>query len=70
MAKGVVCDPRQNPRRPGEKKSDRIDARKLAEWLRLAILKPVYHGNAGRRALREMVRSYLRLVRSTAAWNG
>ena len=34
VARVVVCDPRQNPRLLGEKKSDRLDARKLAEWLR------------------------------------
>jgi len=65
VAKVVVCDPRQNPRHQGEKKSDRIDARKLAEWLRLGILKPVYHGNAGLRALRETARSYITLVKDT-----
>jgi hypothetical protein len=46
VAKLVVCDPRQNPRRLGEKKSDRLDPGKLAEWLRMGSLKPVYHGNA------------------------
>ncbi len=65
VAKVVVCDPRQNPHHQGEKKSDKIDARKLAEWLRLDILKPVYHGNAGLRALRELARSYLTLVKDT-----
>jgi len=58
----VVCDPRQNPRRRGEKKSDRLDARKLAEWLRLGTLKPVYHGRPQGHALRELARSYRTLV--------
>src|SRR6202142_897534 len=58
VAKLVVCDPRQNPRRRGEKKSDRLDARKLAELLRLGSLKPVYHGNALGPALQELARSY------------
>jgi len=66
VAKVVVCDPRQNPRRLGEKKSDRLDARKLAEWLRLGTLKPVYHGNALGPALRELARSYRTLVSDTA----
>ena len=58
----IVCDPRRNPRRPGEKKSDRLDARKLAEWLRLGVLKPVYHGHPAGSALRELARSYSTLV--------
>lgn len=66
VAKVVVCDPRQNPRRLGEKKSDRLDARKLAEWLRLGTLKPVYHGNPLGPALRESARSYRTLVSDTA----
>ena len=66
VAKVVVCDPRQNPRRLGEKKSDRLDARKLAEWLRLGTLKPVYHGNSLGPALKELARSYRTLVSDTA----
>src|ERR1035438_8309983 len=58
VATVVVCDPRQNARRLGEKKSDRLDARKLAEGLRMGSLKPVYHGNALVPALKELVRSY------------
>src|SRR5579872_1203838 len=65
VAKVVVCDPRQNPRRLGEKKSDRLDARKLAEGLRLGTLKPVYHGNSLGPALKELVRSYRTLVGDT-----
>jgi len=62
VAQVVVCDPRQNPRRLGEKKSDRLDARKLAELLRLGSLKPVYHGNSLGPALKELARSYRTLV--------
>ena len=40
-------------------KSDRIDARKLAELLRGNQIHPVYHGEYGLRALKELVRSYL-----------
>src|ERR1017187_2440577 len=65
VAKVLVCDPRQNPRRLGEKKSDRLDARKLAEWLRLGTLKPVYHGNSLGPALKELARSYRPLVSDT-----
>jgi hypothetical protein len=35
-------------------KSDRIDARKLADLLRLNDLEPVYHGETGVRMLREL----------------
>jgi len=59
MAQVVVCDPRRTPRRRGENKSDRIDARQLAEWLRLGTLKSVYHGQAARGALKELAKSYL-----------
>jgi transposase len=65
VAEVVVSDPRQNPRRPGEKKSDRLDARKLAEGLRLGTLKPVYHGHAEGNTLRELARSYDTLVSDT-----
>lgn len=65
VAKVVVCDARQMPRHKGEKKNDRLDARKLAEWLRLGSLKAVYHGSGSLRALRELTRSYLTLVRDT-----
>lgn len=54
MAGVVVCDPRKVHRRPGEKKSDRLDA-----------LKPVYHGHAEGNALRELARSYSTLVSDT-----
>lgn len=63
VAKIVVCDPRQNPQRKTGSKSDQVDARKLAGWLRLGILKPVYHGSPHLRTLRELARSYLCLVR-------
>src|SRR6058998_3430973 len=54
----VVCDPRKNALLKNGNKSDRIDARKLAEMLRLDNLKPVYHGETGVRMLRELARSY------------
>jgi len=55
----VVCDPRQNALLKVGNKSDRIDARKLAELLYLNKLKSVYHGEHGVRTLKELVRSYL-----------
>jgi hypothetical protein len=39
-------------------KSDKVDARKLAEWLRGGLLRAVYHGENGLRTLRELARSY------------
>jgi transposase len=41
----VVCDPRKNAPLTDGSKSDRIDARKLAELLRGNQLRPVYHGD-------------------------
>ena len=55
----VVCDPRKNALLKAGNKSDRIDARKLAELLRSKLLRSVYHGEHGVRALKELSRSYL-----------
>ena len=43
----VVCNPRKNALLKDGNKSDRIDARKLAELLRGNQLKSVYHGETG-----------------------
>jgi transposase len=59
----VVCNPRKNALLKYSNKSDRSDARKLADRLRLNDLKPVYHGETGMRILRELARSYLNLVK-------
>jgi transposase len=59
----VVCNPRKNALLKDGNKSDRIDARKLAELLRIDHLKPVYHGETGIRMLRELSRSYLTIVK-------
>src|SRR5713101_4611939 len=58
----VVCDPRKNALLKDGSKSDRIDARKLAEMLRTNQLKPVYHGEHGLRTLKELGRSYLTIT--------
>ncbi len=63
VRKIVVCDPRRNALLKEGNKSDRIDARKLAELLYLNKLKPVYHGEHGVRALKELVRSYLTITK-------
>ena len=59
----LVCNPRKIPLLKQGNKSDKIDARKLAERLRLHDLKPVYHGETGIRMLRELARSYLTVVK-------
>jgi hypothetical protein len=51
-----VCDPRRNALLKEGKKSDRIDARKLAELLRANLRRSVYHGERGLRAVKELVR--------------
>ena len=55
----VVCEPRKNARLKEANKSDKIDARKLADLLRGGYLRSVYHGENGLRALKELARSYL-----------
>ena len=59
VTKMVVCNPRRNALLKEGSKSDRIDARKLADLLYLNKLKAVYHGEHGVRTLKELVRSYL-----------
>jgi transposase len=59
----VVCDPRKAALMKDGNKSDRIDARKLAELLRTNQLKSVYHGEHGVRTLKELGRSYLTLTK-------
>jgi transposase len=58
----IVCDPRKNRLLHDGNKSDRVDARKLAQLLRAGLLSPVYHGEHGTRDLKELVRSYEYLV--------
>jgi Transposase len=54
----LVCNPRRNALLKEGSKSDKVDARKLAELLRAGLLRPVYHGENGLRTLRELVHSY------------
>jgi hypothetical protein len=61
----LVCDPRKNALIKSGNKSDRIDPRKLADLLYLDKLHPVFHGETGNRALKELARSYLALTRDT-----
>src|SRR6202166_5406016 len=62
----VVCNPRKNALLKHGNKSDKIDARKLADLLRLNDLEPVYHGETGVRMLRELARSYLTIVKDVS----
>ena len=55
----MVCNPPKNALIKHGNKSDRIDARKLADLLRLNDLEPVCHSETGVRMLRELDRSYL-----------
>jgi len=60
----VVCNPRKNALLKDGNKSDRVDARKLADLLRGNYLKPVYHGEHGLRMLKELSRLSDRQQRS------
>ena len=59
VSKLVVCDPRKNALLQEGNKSDKIEARKLADRLRGGYLRSVYHGENGLRTLKELARSYL-----------
>jgi transposase len=63
VAQLVDCNPRKNALLKAGNKSDRIDARKLAELLRGNLLQSVYHGETGVRTLRELARGYLTTVK-------
>ena len=62
----VVCNPRRNALLKEGNKSDKVDARKLAELLRAGLLRAVYHGENGLRTLRELARSYLTVSKDQA----
>ena len=59
VRKVTVSNPRKNALLQSGNKSDRIDARKLAELLRNGSLSALYHGEKGLRTLQELSRSYL-----------
>jgi transposase len=70
VARVVVCDPRQNALLKAGNKSDRIDARKLAELLRAELLSPVYHGENGTVTLKHLSRGYAALTEDTTRVKG
>src|SRR5207249_8216338 len=61
-AKCVVCNPRKNELLKEGNKGDRIDVQKLSQLLQAGMLRPVYHGDHGTRALKELVHGYESLV--------
>ncbi len=61
----IVCDPRRNKLLGEGSKTDKIDARKLAELLRAGLLRSVYHGHDATRRLKELVRGYETLTEDT-----
>jgi hypothetical protein len=67
---GMVCDPRQNALLKAGHKSDRIDARKLAELLRAGLLSAVYHGETSTVTLKHLGRSYAALTEDTTRVKG
>lgn len=60
VAEVVVCDPRQIAGQ--DSKSDKTDAKRLAELLRTKGLKPIYHGEHGTQALKELAHSYSSII--------
>jgi len=59
----LICDPRANWRMSKGQKSDRIDARKLAECARLGALRRVWHAGKELQDLRQAVFSYRTLTK-------
>ena len=59
----VVCNPKHNKKKMGGSRNDRIDARQLAELLRLNAVKAVYHGEHGTRTLKHLMRCYETFVK-------
>src|SRR5438046_1737420 len=62
VAKCVVCNPRKNKLLEEGNKGDRIDVQKLSQLLQTGMLRPVYHGDHGTRALKESAHGYESLV--------
>ena len=63
VTKLVVCDPRKNKSMREGNQNDKIDARRLAELLRLNHLTSVYHGEHGLRTLKELGRCYMTVTK-------
>ena len=65
----LVCNPRRNALLKEGSKSEKVDARKLAELLRAGLLRPVYHGENGLRVLRELGRRICAVASHPSAQN-
>jgi transposase len=65
VAKAIVCNPRKNALLKSGNKSDKIDAFKLADLLRMDRLSPVYHADHGLHVLKELSRTYSTLTQDT-----
>lgn len=65
VAECIVCDPRRNKLLESGSKSDDIDVAKLSELLYLKRLRPVYHGDHGTRALKELAHNYDALIKDS-----
>lgn len=63
VAECVVCNPRKNKLLEEGNKGDRIDVQKLSQLFQAGLLRPVYHGDHGTRALKELAHGYESLVR-------
>jgi hypothetical protein len=61
----IVCDPRRNKLLSEGSKGDKPDARRLAELLRVGMVRSVYHGHAATVKLKELVRGYETLSMDT-----
>ena len=61
----IVCDPRRNKLLGEGSKTDKVDARKLADLHRTGMVRSVYHGHEATRKLKELVRAYDTLSRDT-----
>jgi transposase len=60
VADVVVCDPKKIARQGN--KADKVDAKRLAELLRMNALTPVYHGEQSTKAVKELTQSYTSIV--------
>lgn len=61
----IICDPYQNRLLGTGPKTDRIDARKLAQLARAGLLKEVFHANDELMRLRQLVSGYEDVIRAS-----
>ncbi|MFW9917712.1 MAG: IS110 family transposase [Candidatus Thorarchaeota archaeon] len=60
VAEVIVCNPKKIAR--SDRRSDRIDAKRLAELLRTDAITPTYHGEHSTQNLKELARCYIAIV--------